>query len=463
LLAALPSLTERAVLTSAKTIQKDASGLPRRIIFDGLNLALTQGTGIATYTRTLTRVARALGYDVAVVYSASFTPANDALLREIDFFDDKRTANTRGAKAPRRMLNYAIDQVRCHFPVKPTPIEFSGAVIARQFADTLADLDRAFVARNLFASADVFYSRRGAFVTLAFDPHPDIFHCTYPLPLRAKFARNVYTIHDLVPLRLPFTTLDNKRKAFGLLKKVTAEADHIITVSEACKRDIIQLLGVDPQRITNTYQTVAFPQEYLDRPQAAIANYLDGSFGLEMNGYLLFFGALEPKKNVGRLIEAYLTSGVEIPLILVLSPGWNNESQLRRLEEHEARSAARTNRATIRRLEFVSLSTLVALIRGARAVVFPSLYEGFGLPVLEAMLLGTPVVTSANGGLPEITGDAALLVDPYDVEDITRAIKTITNDGDLCCELSRRGVVQAAKFSLDRYQERVRAVYASLV
>jgi glycosyltransferase involved in cell wall biosynthesis len=273
----------------------------------------------------------------------------------------------------------------------------------------------------------------------------------------------VYTIHDLVPLRLPFTTRDNKRRAFGLLKKVTAEADHIITVSEACKRDIIKLLGVDPQRITNTYQTVAFPQEYLDRPQAAIANYLDGSFGLEMNGYLLFFGALEPKKNVGRLIEAYLTSGVEIPLILVLSPGWNNESQLRRLEEHEARSGTGTNRATIRRLDFVSLSTLVALIRGARAVVFPSLYEGFGLPVLEAMLLGTPVVTSANGGLPEITGDAALLVDPYDVEDITRAIKTITNDGDLRCELSRRGVVQAAKFSLDRYQERVRAVYASLV
>jgi glycosyltransferase involved in cell wall biosynthesis len=449
-------------LTPVTSLDKDANGRPCRVIFDGLNLALSQGTGIATYTRTLTRVARALGYDVGVVYSTPFTPANDALMREIDFFDEKSAAIRQGAKAVKRIVNYAIDQIRCHFPVKPTSIEFSGAVIPRQFADSLADHDRAFVARNLFASADAFYSRRRAFVTLAFDPRPDIFHCTYPLPLRVKSGRNVYTIHDLVPLRLPFATLDNKRKSFGLLKKIAAEADHIVTVSEACKRDIIELLGVDPQRITNTYQTVAFPQEYLDRPQAEIANYLDGSFGLGMNGYLLFFGALEPKKNVGRLIEAYLSSGVEIPLILVLSPGWDNESQLRRLEEHEARSGTRTNRATIRRLDFVSLSTLVALIRGARAVVFPSLYEGFGLPVLEAMLLGTPVVTSANGGLPEITGDAALLVDPYDVDDITRAIKTIADDGDLRCELSRRGVAQAAKFSLERYQERIRAVYDSL-
>src|SRR5262249_15358635 len=162
-----------------------------------------------------------------------------------------------------------------------------------------------------------------------------------------------------------------------------------------------------------------------------------------------------------RLIEAYLSAGVEIPLVLVGARGWSNESELRRLEEQEARPRVRTNRATIRRLDFVNLSTLVALIRGARAVVFPSLYEGFGLPVLEAMFLGTPVVTSASGGLREIAGEAALLVDPYDVGDITGAITTITNDGDLRCELSRRGIVQAAKFSPDRYRERVRAVYAS--
>jgi glycosyltransferase involved in cell wall biosynthesis len=107
-------------------------------------------------------------------------------------------------------------------------------------------------------------------------------------------------------------------------------------------------------------------------------------------------------------------------------------------------------------------SNLVTLIRGARAVLFPSLYEGFGLPVLEAMVLGTPVVTSRESSLPEVAGEAALLVDPYDADDIESAITAIVNDRDLRTELSRRGRTQAAKFSVDRYRERVQALYGSL-
>jgi glycosyltransferase involved in cell wall biosynthesis len=95
-------------------------------------------------------------------------------------------------------------------------------------------------------------------------------------------------------------------------------------------------------------------------------------------------------------------------------------------------------------------------------VVFPSLYEGFGLPVLEAMMLGAPVVTARAGALPEIAGDAALFVDPYDVDDITRAFRIISSDADLRRELAERGVAQAAKFSIDRYRERMRSLYASL-
>ena len=159
----------------------------------------------------------------------------------------------------RRALNHAVDQTRYHLPVKPLPVEFSGAVVARQFKRTLAAHDRVFVARNLFANARSYFSRTKAFVNLAFEPRPDILHCTYPLPLRVKSARNVYTIHDLVPLRLPFTTQDNKRQLFRLLKKIAREADHIVTVSENSKRDIIELLGVEEKRITNTYQTVDFP------------------------------------------------------------------------------------------------------------------------------------------------------------------------------------------------------------
>jgi glycosyltransferase involved in cell wall biosynthesis len=439
-------------------------GMPQSIIFDGLNLSLRRGTGIATYTRTLTRAAHDLGHEVGVVYSTPFTPAKNPLLREIAFFDEKRAAMSGKRRLTlRRLLNHAIDQTRYHFPVKPLPVEFSGAVVARQLKRTLADQDRVFVARNLFANARTYFSRTKAFVNLAFEPRPDILHCTYPLPLRVRSARNVYTIHDLVPLRLPFTTQDNKRQIFRLLKTISREADHIVTVSENSKRDIIELLGVEERRITNTYQTVDFPREWIERPKAAIANQLEGIFGLELHDYLLFYGALEPKKNVRRLVDAYLLSGVDVPLVLVTAGGWQNEAETQLLTERSANEGApKRSRRSIHRLDYVSFATLVTLIRGARAVVFPSLYEGFGLPVLESMVLGTPVVASRESSLPEVAGDAALLVDPYDTDQIARAITTIVSDADLRAELSRRGKTQAGKFSVDRYRGRVEAVYASL-
>jgi glycosyltransferase involved in cell wall biosynthesis len=438
--------------------------MPQRIIFDGLNLALEEGTGIATYARMLTRVAHELGHKVGVVYGSPQAPSRNPLLRQIAFFDEKRaTKRSRPAEA----LDYILDGIRYHLPVRPTPVEVNGIVVTRQFDETLPVLDSLFVARNLFANASGHFRRTKAFVDLDFDPRPDIFHSTYQLPLRSKSACNIYTIHDLVPLRLPFTTLDNKRRTFRLLKKIAEKADHIVTVSENSKRDIIELLAIDEKKVTNTYQAVAFPKEDLERSET-VAEQLSGSFGLDFRQYLLFFGALESKKNVGRLIEAYLASGVSIPLVVVAGGGWHNEAETTMLEELRdskpssiERNPPRLKR-TVRRFRYVRPSFLLTLIRGARAVVFPSLYEGFGLPVLESMVLGTPVVTSREASLPEIAGDAALLVDPYDAADIARAITTIVNDAVLRAELSRRGRQQAAKFSVERYRERVAALYASL-
>jgi glycosyltransferase involved in cell wall biosynthesis len=439
--------------------------MPHRIIYDGLNLALEEGTGVATYARMLTQVARDLGHNVGVVYGSPQAPSKNPMLREIAFFDEKRAVKK---WLPAEIINSIADQVRYYLPVRPIAIDLSGVVVTRHFDDTLPVHDHIFVTRNLFGNAGTHFSLTSAFVELAFDPRPDIFHCTYQLPLRSKSACNVYTIHDLVPLRLPFTTLDNKRWMYRLLKKITAKADHIVTVSENTKRDIIELLGVDEKRITNTYQAVSFPKEDMERSEAAIAEQLAGSFGLEAQEYLLFFGALEPKKNVGRLIEAYMASGVDVPLVLVAGAGWHNESETTLLEELRENDPGSTGRnrtrlkRRVRRFRYVRPSTLITLIRGARAVVFPSLYEGFGLPVLEAMTLGTPVVTSRESSLPEIAGDAALLVDPYDADDIARGITTIANDADLRADLSCRGRLQAAKFSVERYRERVEALYASL-
>ncbi|MGH7047419.1 MAG: glycosyltransferase family 4 protein [Stellaceae bacterium] len=436
----------------------------RRVVFDGLNLSLAQGTGVATYTRMLARVVGDLGYEIGVVYASPQTPPKDRLLREVAFFDERQAVKT---PPMRQALNGFADQLRSFTAIRPLPVEFDGVVVQRQFEAALPPRHHAFATRNLFATARRHFAATNKFLRLAFERQPDIFHCTYPLPLRSRSSCNIYTIHDLVPLRLPFTTLDNKRQMFRVLKKIAREADHIVTVSENSRHDIMKLLGVAEDRVTNTYQAVQFPKGSEERPVTAIAEQLEGSFGLDFQEYLLFFGALEPKKNVPRLIEAYLSSGVDIPLVLVTGQGWKNEAETRLLsqlgeQQQKAAIANRVPRRTVHRYDYVPFSLLVTLIRGARAVLFPSLYEGFGLPVLEAMVLGTPVVTSRESSIPEVAGDAALLVDPYSTDEIAAAIRTISGDADLRAELSRRGRAQALKFSVDRYRDRVGALYRAL-
>jgi glycosyltransferase involved in cell wall biosynthesis len=412
----------------------------------------------------LTRIAKGLGHTVGVFYSSRQRPAKNPTMREIAFFDTKQAIKP----APvRDFMSDVADQVRCGNGIKPLPVSLSGFVLRQQFATKLPDCNSVFVSRNLFNNARTYFKRTKRFVDLSFDDRPDIMHCTYQLPLHCKAAFNIYTIHDLVPLRLPFASLDNKRNSFNLLRKIAAEADHILTVSEHSRNDIITLLGADADRVTNTYQAVEFPAEYTKLSDDAVADQLDGSFGLDFKGYLLFYGALEPKKNVLRLIEAYLASGVDIPLVLVASGGWENDAEIKLIAMQQQRhkpsgGPEQPLRRQIHRFDYVSVQMLVTLVKGAAALLFPSLYEGFGLPVLEAMSLGTPVLTSNQSSLPEIAGDAAIMVNPYEVLDIARAIKTVASDADLRTELSARGRAQAAKFSVDRYRERMAAFYNGL-
>jgi glycosyltransferase involved in cell wall biosynthesis len=434
--------------------------MSRRILYDGLNLSLEHGTGIATYTRMLAGIARDLGYEVGAVYSSPRRPAKNPLLREIGFFD---TRDANKVSLSKEVWNLLSDQWRLPLGVEPSGVNLTGAVIADQFRSRLPPHDHLFVARNLFINARQYFSWSGRFVDLSFEQAPDIMHCTYQLPLRAKGACNIYTIHDLVPLRLPFATLDNKRQSYRLLRKIATEADHIVTVSENSKRDIVKLLGVPEERVTNTYEAVEFPRELTERSDDVVAEQLRGSYQLEFQNYLLFYGALEPKKNVARMLDAYMLSGADIPLVVTGAAGWGNDTETKILAELSARSGSRARRSRrVYRLEYVSMAMLVTLIRGARAVLFPSLYEGFGLPVLEAMQLGTPVVTSRTSSLPEIAGDAALYVDPYETYQIAEAIRTISADDGMRAELSRRGRVQAERFSMARYRERVAALYERL-
>jgi glycosyltransferase involved in cell wall biosynthesis len=324
------------------------------------------------------------------------------------------------------------------------------------------DADLFWSCPDLYSLAHRAFDRYAAVTPVRFEvaehPVPDIVHWTCPMPVYAKGAINVVTVHDLIPLRLPHTTLDDKTTYAARLRASLDRADHIAVVSEQTRRDVVEWLGVDESKVTNTYQAVSLPKDQTDRPQSAVIEDLEGVLGLEWRGYYLYFGAIEPKKNVARIIEAHLASGVAAPLVIVGGRGWLNEDENALLNDIAAGAAP----GRVRRFDYMPYPLLISLVRGARAVLFPSLYEGFGLPVLEAMALNTPVLTSTQGALPEVAGDAALLVDPYNVDAIKAGIRALDNDEGLRRHLAAEGLIQARKFSPDAYRVRLKGLYRRL-
>ncbi|MFD2498430.1 glycosyltransferase [Rhizorhabdus histidinilytica] len=216
-----------------------------------------------------------------------------------------------------------------------------------------------------------------------------------------------------------------------------------------------------PDKVTNSYQTAPVPAELLARDPAEDAGVVEGLFGLKRRGYFLFFGALDPKKNLARIIEAYLTSRSETPLVIVGARHWGTEQEARIFGDQKKGVSLYGEAAAkgLVQLDYLPREMLLRLVRGAKAVMFPSLYEGFGLPALEAIRLGTPVISSTISSLPEVVGEAGLLVDPYDAGAIAQAMRALDEDPALAARLSAAAPAQAAKFSDEAYRARLAAMY----
>ena len=432
------------------------------IAIDGYNLALERGTGVATYARNLSFRLGALGADVGVLYGKRVAKSKDPILREITFFDPQPP------ESPGVPLIRDIRKIgRLLAGERALEVPVDGWVIRDQLEARLPYCDRLWSIPDLWRGGALTHAYTKRFGHAVLPQTPRVMHWTYQVPLRVKGVPNIYTLHDLVPLRLPYATLDHKRRQYRMLTRIAREADHIVTVSETSKRDIMSLLGVPEERITNTYQAVDIPRKFSERPEDVARAEIAGSFGLPWKGYFLFFGAIEPKKNVGRLIEAFLASGSDLPLVILGKKAWQSEEELRLLQDGHIRSAAQEGSHLVTRrkiilLDYAPFRLLVSLVRGAKAVLFPSLYEGFGLPVLEAMHLGTPVMTSNTASLPEVAGDAALLVDPYDTRAMAEAIQALDRQPELRAELAARGPKRAALFDNAAYERRLVDLYAKL-
>ena len=419
---------------------------------DGYNLAMPRGTGVATYGFALARSVTELGHETIGVFGIDV--GDRAATRELMFFD--RFGKDRPAETHRRhKRRRRVQWLRSFVPAHALEVPLTSAVEKQALADKLPAFDRIVSAPDLFEIAEQRLRTFGTFQTLRVADPPDIMHWTYPVPVRLEGAKNVYTLHDLVPLKLPYTTLDAKGAYRRLIELCLAQGDHICTVSEASRRDILELFPATPaEKITNSYQTAPIPQALLDRDPGEDAHVVAGMFGLMRGGYFLFFGALDPKKNLPRLVEAYLISRVQTPLVIVGARNWNTEDENRLFGDGAWRGAA-----NIIRLDYQPRELLLRLARGAKAVLFPSLYEGFGLPAAEAVRLGTPVIASNSSSLPEVVGGAGLMVDPYDTEAIAAAIRAIDGDPTLSARLSAAAPAQSAKFSDERYRERLAAMY----
>lgn len=430
-----------------------------RVGIDGYNLAMTRGTGVATYGRTLARAVDELGHPVDLLFGLDMPAGARPELRETLFYArlaEGDPANAKLKMTARRLLKRAFTSP---LPRDMVPVPVSGRVVATDFAAALPRFDRLFSLSGLFTISVRHFRRYGRFMTVRVPDPPAVMHWTYPVPVRLAGAANIYTIHDLVPLRLPHTSLEDKRYYDALIGACVRDAAAICTVSEASRQDILELFPSDPARVVNTYQPVDLPPaiprgEELDRR-------LKQLFDLDHGGYFLFFGAIEPKKNVARMIEAYLSADIAAPLVIVGAGGWKSEDALRLLNGAHGKRLSAGDR--VRVVDYLPRPLLVELIRGARAVLFPSLYEGFGLPALETLALGVPLLTGNTSALPEVVGDAALTVDPYDVAAMAAALRRLDGDEALRQRLAAAGPIQAGNFSPTRYRDRVEALYAGVV
>lgn len=280
----------------------------------------------------------------------------------------------------------------------------------------------------------------------------DVAHFNYIKPPLCP-CPTVLTVHDISYEIFPeyFHPLALRRMRL-LIPQSARTATELITVSEASKTEMVQRYGLDPRRITVTMEaaSAAFRVLSQEKIQEATAR-----FALRSR-CLLAVGNLQPRKNIVRLLECFArlrrTDRIPHQLVLVGQKGWKGES----ITAHIDRLGLA---ADVLVTGFVSEEELVALYNHAEVFIYPSVYEGFGLPILEAMACGTPVITSATTSMPEVAGEAALLVDPLSEDAIQAAIQRLCEDGEVRQQLSRSGLARAAEFSWTKMAEETLAVY----
>jgi glycosyltransferase involved in cell wall biosynthesis len=269
----------------------------------------------------------------------------------------------------------------------------------------------------------------------------DLLHFPDFIPLFALRKPTAITVHDLAFLRYPEILDDAARRYYGQIRRAVERADAIIAVSQSTRQDIVELLNVDPGRVDVVYEAAAPEFQPLDLPPDA-ERAINGH-RLRRDQFALFVGTLEPRKNLPTLLQALhlLQQRDDPPTLVIAGPrGW--------LDDEIGKLVARLRLAEAAQLiGGVEIVDLIWLYNACRVYLHPELYSGFGLPILEAMQCGAPVIAADNSSLPEVTGDAGLLLPALDVEAWAETWQRVWNDTEQRDRMRAAGKQQAARFS----------------
>lgn len=432
------SRSEPAAVAESKTPARDDLG--------------SQTTAIGSGSR-LVSVATALVTTQSIIVP-SVTPLDDGVKVSLNALLLSQSDNYRTAG-----ISQYIYELLVHLRSQPSSHRFEAFVTARPDDANLLDTPsfRCIPVGSRFAAPArrIIWEQLLQPVRLT-RSRPDLVHALgYALPLMWP-GRALMTICDLSFVRFP--ELFNRANATYLaaITRLSARrATHIITISESTRRDVIQLFGVPPSRVTAIYCGVS---DHFQPPERAALERFRSERGLPER-FLLYLGTLEPRKNVPNLIRAYARLRERRtdapPLVLAGGRGWKDAEVFALIESLGLSSSVVLP-------GYVPATELPLWYGAALAFVYPSRYEGFGLPVLEAMACGTPVVTSNSSSLPEVVGDAGLLIEPNNVDLLADALERVTSDESLRGTLSLAGRTRAALFRWDRMASETIETYERL-
>jgi glycosyltransferase involved in cell wall biosynthesis len=285
----------------------------------------------------------------------------------------------------------------------------------------------------------------------------DVFHATnYVLPPLSR-ARGVLTVHDLAFLAVPHLCSPRIVRIFSRsIRAHAARADRVIAVSEATKRDVVERLQVDPAKVSVTYQGASKVFQPIPKEEALAR--LARQHGIS-GPFILFVGTLEPRKNLLALFDAFARLSSDLPhkLVLAGAMGWRSEPIRQALSRPDLADKVQWTGY------LPDHADLASFYSAADVFVLPSFYEGFGLPLLEAMSCGCPVIAANNSSMPEVAGDAGILVDARDVEGLANNIARVVCDPDLMARMRSRSRERATAFSWDHCAAQTLAVYRDAI